>query len=782
MTFNGTSAADLATVNSEYQNSSRITTMQVKKRNGSYESLDLEKIHKVLEWACNGNGDIPAIKGVSVHDLEMNAKLKFFDKIKTSDIHKTLIESAVSLITEDTPNYDHVAARLVWFSVRKMAFGQNIPPHLKTVIKKNVELGFYDPAILDQYTEDELDEINSFIDHTRDDRFKFAGAEQMRLKYVTQNRRKRVPTESFQFPYIMVAATLFSDYPKDVRLQYVKEYYDAISVHDLNEPTPVMAGVRTLVRQYSSCVVVDSGDSLDSIERTGQIIMKYASKKAGLGVNIGRIRGEGQLIRGGEAISTGVLPFSKKFNGDLKCTAQGAIRGASATLNFPFWHLEFETLIELKNEKGTDETRLRTVDYSVHLNRLVWDRFNERGNITLFSPEEVPGLYDAFYSNDIENFIRLYEKYERQPGITKRTVSAQHVLEKVVTERFETTRIYPMFADTVNTQTPFLEPVTMTNLCVEVNIPTVPPTSDPEEGLVGLCTLGAVNVGKLGLLLDPKERARVARQCELEVRAKDALLDYQDYPFRESRRHVELYRPLGIGCIGFSHWMTRNNLVWGSAEAIKQVNRLMEFISFHLIKASIQLAKEKGSCQARTRYHDGWMPWDSAKTTFPKELPWDELREEAKVYGIRNGCLMAGMPSETSSQCANETNGYEAPRELITVKGSKDGALPQVVPEYAKLNHAYETAWNITAENYLRTLSPVVHYYDQGLSANTTYHPRDIPKDDQGKFLMSHFLKDMKLAYDLGYKTLYYFNILDTNQEGEAQQVDDGCESGACAI
>lgn len=440
--------------------------MRVQKRNGSLEPLDLTKIHAVLEWACSGNADLDGIKGVSVSDIELNAQLHLHDKIKTSDIHTILIKSASELISEETPNYEIVAARLVWFAVRKEAFGANTPPHLKAVIDANIELGYYDANFKNLYSDEEIEELNAMIDHSRDDLFRYAGAEQMRRKYLTQNRKTRKPTESFQFPYIMVAATLFGTYPKETRMKYVRDYYDAISTHDLSEPTPVMAGVRTTTKQYSSCVVVSAGDELDSIERAGAAIMRYASKKAGLGIEGGRIRAENQIVRGGEAVSTGQIPFIKFFNGALKSCSQGAIRGASATYNYPFWHLEYESLIELKNEKGTDETRVRTLDYNVHFNRVVFERWIEGKSLTLFSPEEVPDLWSAFYSGDIDNFRTVYERYERTPGLTKKTMDAKQLVYKFLEQRFEVGRVYPMFADTVNRQSPFYEPITSSNLCL----------------------------------------------------------------------------------------------------------------------------------------------------------------------------------------------------------------------------------------------------------------------------------------------------------------------------
>lgn len=751
--------------------------MRVKKRDGKIEELDLNKIHKVLTWACEGNDEIPPIKGVSVSQIELNANLHLHDKIGTKDIHETLIKAASDLISEDTPNYDQVAARLVWFAVRKEAFASNHPPHLLTVINKNIENGYYSPQILEFYDSEEINEINNMIDHKRDDLFRYAGAVQMRSKYLVQNRRTKLVTESFQFPYIMVAATLFASYPKHTRLEFVKDYYDAISRHNLNEPTPVMAGVRTKRKQYSSCTLISAGDSIDSIKGAGSAIIDYATNMAGIGLDIGRIRGAGQEIRGGEAISTGVIPFAKKFNGDLKSCSQGSIRGASATFNYPWWHIEYESLIELKNEKGSAETRLRTVDYCVHFNRLVFKRWAAKQELTLFSPEEVPELWSAFYSADNDEFERIYEKLESTKGLTIRKIPAQKLVEKFLLERFETGRIYAFFADTVNRQTSFLEPITLTNLCCEVTLPTTPPLeSDRSVGRVALCTLGAISVGKLGDLDNPKEQARIARLCELAVRAKDALLDYQEYPIPEAEASTKEYRPLGIGIIGFAHFLAKNRLMWGTEEAKEKTNQLMELISYHLISASVTLASEKGACK-ETKYHHGWMPFDDSPIKMKKRLDWDSLRNKARIYGIRNATLMACMPSETSSQLSNETNGFEPPKELVTVKGSRDGSLNQLVPEYAKLNPYYETVFEVKVKDYLNTVAVIQQYVDQAMSTNTSYDPAKYPAGPNGEFSVSQLASDFALAYKLGLKTLYYNNTNDSKTI-----VEDDCASGACKI
>lgn len=752
--------------------------MRVIKRDGSDQELDLQKIHAVLTWACEGQNDdaLVPIKGVSVSEIEMNAHLHFYDGMPTKAIHETLIKATSELISENSPNYDHVAARLVWFAVRKESFRNNLPPHLRKVIQANMERGVYSKDIADLYSDEELDQINGMIRHERDDLFKYAGAEQMRKKYLCQNRKTKQLYESFQFPYIMVSAILFGSYPKAQRLSYVKKYYDLISTHVISLPTPIMAGLRTKVKQFSSCVLVSSGDSLPSITATAAAIVEYASRKAGLGIDIGRIRAEGQQVRQGDAITTGILPFAKFFNAALKSCSQGAVRGASATMNYPVWHLEFSKLIELKNEKGTEETRLRTCDYCIHLNGFMYKRWAERGNITFFSPEDVPDLYAAFYSPDLKKFEEIYLKYEADPTITKSELPAAEVFQKILTERFETGRIYIFHADIVNKQSSFYEPITMTNLCTEITLPTVPLSANPEEGRIALCTLSAINWGRFTDLSTEKEQKLLATACEMAVRGLDALLTYQKYPRREAELSTMEYRPLGVGLIGFGHWLAKNQLMWGGQDTIKAVNKMMEAMAFHLTEASITLAEEFGPCLKRTKYHDGWLPMDDSPIKGELLKDWDSLRARAKKSGIRNATLMAMMPSETSSQLSNETNGIEPPRDLITVKGSKDGVMPQLVPEYQKLNYLYETLWNVTARNYLMTVAPVQRFTDQAMSANTSYDPSKL----NGKMPLSTLAADLILAYKLGYKTLYYNNTRDS--DGMSDGGIEGCETGACAI
>jgi ribonucleoside-diphosphate reductase alpha chain len=730
--------------------------MKVKKRDGTLQQLDIQKIHDVLEWACNGGGDcdLTRIKGVSLSEIEMKAHLQLHDKITTKEIHECLIKAASELISEDTPNYDHVAARLRWFAVRKEAFGTNNPPPLYDIVKKNTKLGLYDIDIINMYSEQEWNTIDSFVDHNRDDLFRYAGAEQMSKKYLVQNRKTKQVYESFQIPYILVSAILFNTYSKETRLSFVKRYYDQVSQHFVSLPTPIMAGLRTKVKQFSSCTVIDTGDSLDSIKLASNAIVDYASRKAGIGLNIGRIRAVGQPVRNGDAVTTGVLPFAKLFAAALKSCSQGAVRGASATFNFPIWHLEFETLIELKNNKGTEETRLRTVDYCVHLNKTMYERLVANSHITFFTPDEVPDLYEAFYG-PADKFKELYEKYENDKTKTKKQLPAKEVFAKLMTERFDTGRIYVMHADLANVNTPFKEKIYMTNLCVEILIANKPLKKDGGE--IALCTLSATNWG----IIDTEEQMREA--CEMAVRGLDSLLTYQEYPNEYAKLNVKNYRPLGVGIIGFAHWLAKNNLQWGISSE-QQVNDKIDSMMYHLIDTSVQLSEEFGSCDKSTKYHDGIMPGKSDR--------WHKLAEKAKQHGIRNAVLSALMPSETSSTLSNETNGIEPPKSLVTIKGSKDGVMAQVVPGIHKYGHRYQKAWDVSVSDYLFTVGVLQRYVDQSISANTSYNPQ------KQEITTGILIKDLLGAYKNGVKTLYYNNTLDDAPEIE----DDGCAGGACKL
>ena len=739
--------------------------MLVTKRDGTTQPLDLEKIHQVLEWACGGDtkSGWKPVKGVSVSQIEMAAQPHFHSRIKTSDIHETVIRAAANLISEETPNYDHVAARLRIQDVRKKAFQSNEPPHILEIVKRNTKLGLYDTDLLGYYSTEEWDTINGFIDHTRDDLFRFAGAEQMYQKYLAQNRKTKKIYETFQIPYILVSAILFSKYPKETRLDYVKRYYDQISQHYISLPTPIMAGLRTRTKQCSSCVLIDSGDSLNSITSAATAIVNYASQKAGIGLNVGRIRAVGQPVRNGDAVTTGILPFAKLFAAALKSCSQGAVRGASATFNYPLWHLEFETLIELKNNKGSPETRLQVVDYSVHLNKTMYERLLSKGNITFFTPDEVPDLYEAFYG-PAEEFKVLYEEYEADPKKTKKVLPAVEVFTKLVSERFGTGRIYILHADHVNTHSSIYEKIYMSNLCHEVTQHTKPMGDD--NSLIALCTLSALNWGKI------QTEKEMVEASELAVRALDELLDYQGYPNDAAKRHTDMYRPLGIGIIGLANDLVKNGLSWKDKITHDWIEAKMEAMAYLLTETSIKLAEERGCCPTRTKYHDGIFPMDSATGGVFPNYDWETLRLRAKKSGIRNSTLMCMMPSETSSQLANTTNGIQPPRSLITTKGNKDSAASQVVPDFAKFNHAYELEWDVSVQDYFEVMARLQKYTDQAISSNESYDP------NKGEITVSMLLTNLLTAYKKGLKTLYYSNTNTDTKEKE----NEGCESGACSI
>lgn len=752
----------------------KMSEIFVIKRDGTKQQLDLDKIYSWLNWACNGNPEegLPVIRGVSPSSIMLRANPKLANGIKTKDIQEMLIKANEELITEDTPNYDHVGARLVWGVVRREAFRSNKPPSLQEVIKTNTDRGFYTKELQTWYTEEELTYLDNCILHNRDDLFRYAGAEQMRKKYLIQHRGTKTIYESFQFAYMLAAMTMHNAENPKTRLQTVKDTYDEFSLHAINLPTPIMAGCRTPKKQFSSCTLIEAGDNLPSIKAVMNAIIDYAAAMAGIGVGCGRLRAEGQSIRGGQAISTGLVGFIKAWAYALKSVAQGAVRGASANFNFIGWHLEFPVLIEMKNEKTMEDKRVSFIDYTFHLNKLAYKRLQDKGQITLFSPEQVPDLYDAFYSPNHDEYTRLYEKYEADSHKRKTKMDADKYFAKLVNERVDTGRIYVMNADLVNTHTPFYEPITMTNLCVEVLLPTKPLNLDNTmEGLIALCTLGAINIGKYSAVWTPEEEAMLEKTCYVMVKSLDSLLDYQDYPNEAAERHTKYYRPLGVGIIDFAHWLARNGLRWGEEESLIQVERMIERVAFYLTKASILLAKERGACPARTKYTDGLFPKDYSKLKCNTEMDWDSLKEMVLLYGIRNSTLMAQMPSETSSVLSNATNGIEPPRMVKVDKTSKEGSFAQIIPEYSKHGHRYEFSWDIPVPNYLRTLAVLQKYMDQSISANTTYDP------NKGNLKMSVLTEHLVLAYSLGIKTLYYNNV---NTDGEIE--DDGCSSGACKI
>ena len=762
-----------------------INGISVTKRDGSTQPFNLDKVHKVLEWAVEG------ITNVSMSQIELKANIQLYDKIPAYDIHELLIKSAAELISEDTPNYQFVAARLISYKMRKEAYGQYNPPRLCEIIQRNVDLGVYDKEILKLYSMEELAELNDYIKHDRDDNFTYAGMEQFRGKYLVQDRRTKQIYETPQVLYMMIAATLFSGY-KDERMKYVKEYYDAISQFYISLPTPIMAGVRTPTRQFSSCVLIESGDSLDSINATATSIVRYISKKAGIGIGAGSIRAIGAKIGDGSVVHTGLIPFLKYFQSAVKSCSQGGVRGGAATVYLPVWHYEFEDLVVLKNNKGTEETRVRHMDYAFQFNRLMYERLLEGGNITFFDPNDVPGLYDAFFS-DQDLFQELYEKYERAHSIRKKSLPAIDVFQMFLTERKDTGRIYLMNVDHANEHGAFDEkkaPIRMSNLCCEIDLPTGPLESyDDHTGEISLCTLSAIN---WGLINEPHE---FEKYCNLSVRALDELLDYQSYPIAAAEKGTKDRRPLGIGIINLAYFLAKRDLKYNES-AFKVVDEYAEAWSYYLIKASADLAVEKGACikNNQTKYARGKLPNDTYKRAInnlikhEERLPWAELRKQLIESGIRNSTLMALMPAETSAQISNSTNGIEPPRALVSYKQSKDGVMAQVVPGFYHLKNKYDLLWDQTSpQGYLAICGILQKYIDQGISVNTSYNPEHY---EDNKIPMSEMITDLVTAYKYGLKQLYYFNTFDGAGEiedepieiNETQEGIDDEECEACVI
>ncbi|MEI7380203.1 class 1a ribonucleoside-diphosphate reductase subunit alpha [Pectobacterium versatile] len=758
-------------------------SLLVTKRDGSKEKINLDKIHRVITWAAEG------LHNVSVSQVELRSHIQFYDSIKTSDIHETIIKAAADLISRESPDYQYLAARLAIFHLRKKAYGQFEPPALLTHVTKMVELGKYDKHLLEDYSPEEFAQMDAFIDHWRDMNFSYAAVKQLEGKYLVQNRVTGDIYESAQFLYILVAACLFSGYPRETRLDYVKRFYDAISTFKISLPTPIMAGVRTPTRQFSSCVLIECGDSLDSINATSSAIVKYVSQRAGIGINAGRIRALGSPIRGGEAFHTGCIPFYKHFQTAVKSCSQGGVRGGAATLFYPLWHLEVESLLVLKNNRGVEGNRVRHLDYGVQLNKLMYQRLVKGEEITLFSPSDVPGLYDAFFA-DQDEFERLYVQYEQDSSIRKQRIKAGELFSLMMQERASTGRIYIQNVDHCNTHSPFdpqIAPVRQSNLCLEIALPTKPLNDvNDENGEIALCTLSAFNLGAINSLDDLEDLATLA------VRALDALLDYQDYPITAAERGAMGRRTLGIGVINFAYYLAKNGVRYSDGSANGLTHKTFEAIQYYLLKASNVLAREQGACPwfNETTYSQGILPIDTYKRDLdaicnePLHLDWEALRNDIKEYGLRNSTLSALMPSETSSQISNATNGIEPPRGHISVKASKDGILRQVVPEYETLKDAYELLWDMpNNDGYLQLVGLMQKFVDQAISSNTNYDPSRFPS---GRVPMKQLLKDLVTAYKFGVKTLYYQNTRDGAEDVQddllPEPQDDGCEGGACKI
>ena len=732
----------------------------VVKRNGSVESLNLEKIHKMVEMACDG------VAGVSESAIEMNANLQIFDGIKTDDIQEILIKSANDLISLDTPNYQFVAARLLLFSLRKAVYNAHPDshPHLYSHIKDCIGHGLYDPALLDSYSEEEWDEINSMVDYDRDYMFTYAGLRQVVDKYLVQDRSSNEVYETPQQMYVMIAATLFQRYPQESRLTYVKKYYDAISRHKINIPTPIMGGVRTPLRQFASCVLVDIDDTLDSIFSSDMAIGKYVAQRAGIGINAGRIRGINSKIRGGEVQHTGVVPFLKKFEATVRCCTQNGIRGGSATVHFPIWHQEIEDIIVLKNNKGTEDNRVRKLDYSIQISKLFYERFISNGDITLFSPHDTPGLYDAFGT---DKFDDLYTRYESDESIPKTVVPAQDLILAMLKERAETGRIYLMNIDHCNTHSSFKDKVNMSNLCQEITLPTDPIQSLQGQGEIALCILSAINVGKI------TKTSELENLCDLAVRGLEELIDYQEYPVKAAEDSTIARRSLGIGYIGLAHYLAKQGVKYNDQGAYDLVHELTESFQYYLLKASNQLSKERGPCGnfSVTKYHDGILPIDTYKkdvdniTSVAYQHDWNSLRDDIQKFGLRHSTLSAQMPSESSSVVSNATNGIEPPRDYLSVKKSKKGPLKQIVPQYNTLKNNYTLLWDMPSnEGYIKVVAVMQKFFDQAISGNWSYNPENYPNNE---IPMSVFSMDLLNTYKYGWKTSYYQNTYDNKKDTE---------------
>ena len=736
------------------------TEIKVVKRNGDTTDLNLEKVHKMVEHACKG------LAGVSESAVEMNSGLQFFDGITTSDIQEILIRSANDLISLENPNYQFVAARLLLFGLRKSVYGEHPDqrPILRQHVEKCVEKGVYDKEILDKYSEEEWEILNSYIDHDRDYLFTYAGIRQVADKYLVQDRSTGEIFETPQYMYMLISATLFQDDDKFYRLEYIKKYYDAISKHRINIPTPIMAGVRTPIRQFASCVLVDSDDTLDSIFSSDMAIGKYVAQRAGIGINAGRIRGINSKIRGGEVQHTGVVPFLKKFESTVRCCTQNGIRGGSATVHFPIWHQEIEDILVLKNNKGTEDNRVRKLDYSIQTSEIFYQRFIEDGEISLFSPNTVPGLYESFGT---DSFNELYERYEQDESIPKKTVKAQELIIDLLKERAETGRIYIMNIDHCNSHSSFKDKVYMSNLCQEITLPTDPIQHiDDADAEIALCILSAINVGKLTKNLDELEEL-----CDLSVRGLEELIDYQNYPVAAAERSTKNRRSLGIGFIGLAHYLAKNGVKYNDQEAYDLVHQLTEAFQYFLLKSSNELAKEKGSCDGfeRTKYYDGILPIDTYKQevdeiTEPSyKYDWNSLRTSITTHGLRHSTLSAQMPSESSSIVSNATNGIEPPRDYLSVKKSKKGPLKQIVPGFPHLKSKYTLLWDMESnEGYIKIVAVMQKFFDQAISGNWSYNPENYPDNEVPMQVMA---MDWLTTYRYGWKTSYYQNTYDAKKD-----------------
>ena len=739
---------------------------KVTKRNGKNEPLDLNKLHVMVEEACKD------LAGVSASQVEIQSGIQFYDGITTDEIQEILIRSASDLVSLDHPNYQFVAARLLLFAVRKQLYGRmHETPTVKEQVKQCVSKEVYDAEILNMYSDEEFDKLQSFIDHDRDYLFTYAGLRQVCDKYLVQDRSNGKVYETPQFMYLLIAATIFSKYPKDTRLDYVKKYYDAISRHKINIPTPIMGGVRTPLRQYASCVLVDVDDTLRSIESSDAAIFRYVAQRAGIGINAGRIRGINSRIRGGEVIHTGVVPFLKKFESTVRSCTQNGIRGGSATVHFPIWHIEIEDILVLKNNKGTEDNRVRKLDYSIQISKIFYERFIKNEKITLFSPNDVPGLYDAYGTPEFDD---IYVGYEQDGSIPRKTIGGQELFFDLLKERAETGRIYIMNIDHCNSHSSFMDKIEMSNLCQEITLPTKPLQHiDDETGEIALCILSAINVGKIRDLED------LDVLCDLAVRSLDELIDFQGYPVRAAEIATRARRSLGIGYIGLAHYLAKNGHRYEDPEAWKSIHDLTEAFQYYLIQATVNLAKEKGACEYshRTKYGNGILPIDTYKNEVDEIVPnelhydWESLRAQVNQYGVRNSTLSAQMPSESSSVVSNATNGIEPPRGYLSIKKSKKGPLKQIVPQYGTLKNNYDLLWEMRSnKGYINIVAVMQKFFDQAISGNWSYNPEHYPNNEIPVSIMA---QDLLTTYKYGWKTSYYQNTYDIKTD----EMDDSNES-----
>jgi ribonucleoside-diphosphate reductase alpha chain len=729
----------------------------VKRGERGKEPLNIEKIHEMVEYAVEG------ITGVSSSQVEMKSGLQFYNDITTNDIQQILIKSAADLISLDTPNYQYVAARLLLYSLRKQVFGRLWDhPHIYEHVQKAVDKKIYDPELLEKYQKKDFDRMENWLNHERDYTFTYAGLRQVIDKYLVQDRSNGDIFETPQFMYMMIAASVFMNYPKETRMTYVKKYYDAISTFKINIPTPVMAGVRTPLKQYASCVLVDTDDTLPSIFSSDMAIGRYVAQRAGIGINAGRIRAINSRIRGGEVQHTGVIPFLKKFEATVKCCTQNGVRGGSATVHFPIWHQEIEDIIVLKNNKGSEDNRVRKLDYSIQLSKLFYERFIQEEDITLFSPHEVPELYEAWGTPE---FDELYKTAERKTSISKKKVAAQDLFFDILKERAETGRIYIMNIDHCNTHSSFKDLVRMSNLCQEITLPTDPIQHIDGEGEIALCILSAINVGTIN------KRDELEELCDIAVRGLDEIIDHQQYPVRAAEISTKARRSLGIGYIGLAHYLAKKGYSYEQKMGWKQVDKLTEAFQYFLLKASNNLAKEKGKCEYfdRTKYSDGILPIDTYKKEVDEVVTrnltydWGWLRKEIKEHGLRHSTLSAQMPSESSSVVSNATNGIEPPRDYLSVKKSKKGPLKQVVPDYKKLKGKYTLLWDMKSnEGYINVVAVMQKYFDQAISGNWSYNPEHF---EDNQVPISQMAQDLLTTYRLGWKTSYYQNTYDAKKD-----------------